>query len=87
MGKYPFTIGSKFILFPLLGINYRALVAMSDEDDNEINNAGDHSALWFKLGIGADIFFLPASVTEKLFLKGRPFWAAFLFRICYYSIT
>jgi hypothetical protein len=42
---------------------------MSDENGDNINNAGDFSALWFRLGLGMDIFFLPDSVTENLFLR------------------
>jgi hypothetical protein len=69
MGKYPFAIGSKFLLYPLLGINYRIIAAMSDEDGNKIDDAKDHSALYFRLGLGADIFFLPDSVTKNLYLR------------------
>jgi len=69
IAKYPFEIGSKFSLYPLLGINYRIIPAMSDEDGKMIDNVLDYSALWFRLGLGMDIFFLPASVTEKIFLR------------------
>jgi hypothetical protein len=41
--KYPFEISSRFSIFPLTTINYRAL------------GNDDHSALWFKFGGGLDI--------------------------------
>ena len=70
MGKYPFTWVQNFLLFyPLLGINYRIIPTMSVEDGIEIGDAIDHSALSFRLGVGWDIFFLPASVTKNLYLR------------------
>jgi hypothetical protein len=68
IGKYPFAIGPKVKIFPLLGINYRIIAGMGDEDDR-IKDAGNHSALWVRLGVGMDIFFLPSFVTKNIFLR------------------
>jgi len=69
MGKAPFGIGKKVNLYPLMGINYRIITAMFDEDALEVENAVDYSALSFRLGFGMDIFFLPDSVNDSLFLR------------------
>ncbi|MDR0409366.1 MAG: hypothetical protein LBH18_03105 [Spirochaetaceae bacterium] len=69
LGKYPITINEKMSVFPLLGITYRVMLSAKDEDGNESknrdgeDNAGDYSALWFKLGGGADF-----SLTDKIYL-------------------
>jgi opacity protein-like surface antigen len=63
LGKYPFTLTEQFTLFPLLGIDYRRFVS-AKRNGTKQNNAGDYSALWFKLGAGADYHF-----TEHIFAR------------------
>ena len=53
--KYPITLGSRLVLFPTVGM------------DVQNNNGG--LDLWFRGGLGMDIFF-----TEKLFLRGQGFY-------------
>jgi hypothetical protein len=62
--KYPFFI-KKFSIFPLLGINYRAVFSAKMEDE-EFDNPEDLGALWFKFGGGLDYFF-----TDNIFLRGE----------------
>ena len=63
LGKYPFALTEQFTLFPLLGIDYRHFVSVK-QNGTKLNNAGDFSALWFKLGAGADYAF-----TEHIFAR------------------
>jgi opacity protein-like surface antigen len=62
LGKYPFALTEQFTLFPLLGMTYRHFISVKNELDGELNNPGNRSALWFKLGVGADYAF-----TEHIF--------------------
>jgi len=62
LGKYPFTLTEQLTLFPLLGIDYRRFISMKYVFPAE--QAGDWSALWFKLGVGADYHF-----TEHIFAR------------------
>ena len=55
MGKYPFALGERFTLFPLLGIAYRSFISVKIDGKDDV--AKDWSALWFKLGGGADYAF------------------------------
>jgi hypothetical protein len=54
LGKYPFAISNKLSIFPLLGITYRIMLSVKDEDGNQYKNfdgddaSGDFSALWFR---------------------------------------
>lgn len=69
LGKYPFAISDRFTVFPLLGIDFLAALAAKDEDGDDFfegsdNKTGDLSALWFKLGAGADF-----SITEKFYAR------------------
>jgi opacity protein-like surface antigen len=64
MGKFPFVLNSKLLLFPLLGINYRSILSYKNEEGNEADKPEDSSALWFKLGVGLD-----CSFTDNLFLR------------------
>jgi len=60
LGKYPFALSEQFTLFPLLGIDYRRFVSVKYKPSNSTADAftaGDYSALWFKLGAGADYAF------------------------------
>jgi outer membrane protein W len=72
LGKYPFAIGEKLSVFPLLGITFRAVLSAKDENGNEMKYddggkmAGDFSALWFKLGGGLDYAF-----TDHVFLRAN----------------
>jgi hypothetical protein len=71
LGKYPFTIGEKLSVFPLLGITYGVVLSAKNEDGDSYKNSdgddapGDFSALWFKLGGGLDFLF-----TDHIYLRG-----------------
>jgi hypothetical protein len=71
LGKYPFTINEKLLVFPLLGITYRVMLSAKDEDGDQYKNSdgddapGDFSALWFRLGAGLDFSF-----TDHVYLRG-----------------
>jgi len=65
MGKYPFSIGDKFSLFPLLGINYRVMLSVKSGDELKVDS-GDFNALWFNLGGGLDFSF-----SDNVFLRGE----------------
>jgi opacity protein-like surface antigen len=67
LGKYPFTLTEQFTLFPLLGITYRHFISVKASPappDVYVLNAGDVSAFWFKLGVGADYAF-----TDHIFAR------------------
>jgi opacity protein-like surface antigen len=72
LGKYPFRLGNKLSIFPLLGIDYQIVIALKQDGDDyegldgDDGGPGDFSALWFKLGGGLDF-----AVTEKLYLRGE----------------
>jgi hypothetical protein len=72
LGKYPFAISDKLSAFPLLGITYRVVLSVKDEDGEQYTNSdgdnasGDFSALWFKLGGGVDYSF-----TDAIYLRGE----------------
>jgi opacity protein-like surface antigen len=63
LGKYPFEISEKLVLFPLLGIDYAICMAVKN-DSGTNSNSGDYSALWFKFGGGLDF-----ALTQKLYLR------------------
>jgi hypothetical protein len=63
LGKYPFEIGTKWTIFPLLGIDYQLMLSAKGEDEYEVK-ASDFNALWFKLGAGFD-----HSFTEQIYLR------------------
>ena len=50
--KYPFSFGTQIVLFPTIGVDFDAI-------ENMIY-------LWFRAGLGLDIFF-----TERFFLRGQ----------------
>ena len=56
LGKYPFTLGDKLTLFPLLGITYCFLDDYGDYETKH-SSPGDFNALWYKLGAGMDYTF------------------------------
>ncbi|MDR2631689.1 MAG: hypothetical protein LBC60_12270 [Spirochaetaceae bacterium] len=68
LSKYPFKVGRRISIFPLLGIDYQ--VTIFAKIDNEVLLLGtalnpiELSALWFKNGIGADF-----GITDHLFLR------------------
>ena len=72
LGKYPLAMSDKLTLFPLLGIAYRVMLSVKDENGNQYKNRGgqeapgEFSALWFRLGGGLDY-----SLTDTLFLRGE----------------
>ncbi|MDR0758979.1 MAG: outer membrane beta-barrel protein [Treponema sp.] len=72
LGKYPFAVSEKLSVFPLLGITYRVMLSVKDEDGDQVQNsdgddaAGDFSALWFKFGGGLDISF-----TDHVYMRGE----------------
>lgn len=71
LGKFPFHLGEKFSLFPLLGIEYHLVITAMDSagyqfQNNNVNAPLDLSALWFKAGAGIDISF-----NEILYLRGE----------------
>jgi hypothetical protein len=71
LGKCPFTLNEKLSVFPLLGISYRLMLSVKDENGDQYQNfdgddaPGDFSALWFKLGGGLDFSF-----TDQIYLSG-----------------
>ena len=71
LGKYPFAVSEKLSVFPLLGISYRIMLSVKDEDGNQYQNSdrddapGDCSALWFRFGGGLDFSF-----TDHVYLRG-----------------
>lgn len=75
LGKYPVIINNQLSIFPLLGINYRLVLALEDEDTKYADPI-DHSALWFRLGGGLDysftnIIYLRAGVLYGLRLANK----------------
>jgi hypothetical protein len=72
LGKYPIAMSDSLTVFPLLGIAYRVMLSLKDEDGNQTENEngnenpGDYSALWFRLGSGLDY-----SLSDKLYLRGE----------------
>ena len=64
--KYPFVINEQFTVFPLLGINYRAVFTFSIGEQSLNRCARDLSALWLKAGGGMDF-----PLTGRLFLRGQ----------------
>ncbi|MDR0638648.1 MAG: porin family protein [Spirochaetaceae bacterium] len=71
LGKYPFAVSEKLSVFPLLGISYRIMLSVKDEDGNQYQNSdgddapGDFSALWIRFGGGLDFSF-----TDHVYLRG-----------------
>jgi opacity protein-like surface antigen len=65
LGKYPINLGS-IVLFPAVGINYRATLVVKDNNGNELDDPGDYSALSVLLGAGLDY-----GIGENLYLRGE----------------
>jgi hypothetical protein len=70
LGKYPFPVGAKWVVFPLLGVDgviaFRATRDGADvyADRSALSEAMDQ--LWVKFGVGTDYY-----VTDRLFLRGE----------------
>ncbi|GHV94225.1 hypothetical protein AGMMS50293_05450 [Spirochaetia bacterium] len=76
--KYPFTLGEKWTLFPLLGIDGQ--IALGDYDEQmrkdfkkvksygyDMPNLGEFwNSLWIRAGVGADF-----AMTNNLYLRGE----------------
>jgi len=65
MGKWPFAIGEKLVLFPALGAEYYIGLSGKVDGDSLDDPAGDLSHVWFRLGGGIEY-----NLTDKLFLRG-----------------
>jgi len=57
LGKFPLQIGSKFAVFPAVGIDYYLILSARDSYYNYYSNASDLSHLWIKVGAGFDFLF------------------------------
>jgi hypothetical protein len=68
LGKYPFKLGEKISLFPLLGIKYQLALSSKTTLDGqeETNTASDYSNFWLKAGGGIDY-----NITNTLYLRGE----------------
>jgi opacity protein-like surface antigen len=68
--KYPFFVNERLALFPLAGVAYRLMLSAKDADGNQYVNsgdevdAGDFSAMGFKIGGGLDFF-----VTDTIYIR------------------
>jgi len=62
--KWPFNIGEKFSIFPLLGADYLFMMSVKIEEAGEVPDPIDFSELWFKAGVGFDWLF-----TKHIFLR------------------
>ena len=72
LGKYPFKLGERWNLFPLLGISYM-MVFHSEAEGITANKPFEASRLGFQGGVGADF-----SLTKSLFLRGEFLWYIWL---------
>jgi hypothetical protein len=67
LGKYPIELGSSLSVFPLLGVNYRIIVSLKfDDEEDPFLKPADFYALWFKFGGGLDY-----AVTDNVYLRGN----------------
>jgi len=66
VGKYPFSLNDKFVLFPFLGIDYS--INLTAKRDGGVIEDSDYwfNALSILLGVGADF-----SLTNALYLRGE----------------
>jgi hypothetical protein len=62
--KWPFGIGNKFTIFPIIGIEYLVMLSVEDNDGEKIKDAGDFSALFAGVGVGMDF-----SITKQLYIR------------------
>ncbi|MDR2617436.1 MAG: hypothetical protein LBC62_01075 [Treponema sp.] len=73
-GKYPIALGSRFSLFPMLGVDYQLMLSANHDDTSLSGNAKDDvrdkfNAFRIKAGLGGDF-----SLTEALYLRGEFLW-------------
>ena len=68
IGKYPFAVSEKLSLFHLLGITYRAMLALAEEG-YKVYNPDEYSTLWFNFGGGLDY-----SITKNIYLRAGIFY-------------
>jgi hypothetical protein len=62
-GKYPFDINEKLTVFPLAGATWR-IVSDVSMDGKDYSSPEDFTAIWIRLGGGADYSF-----TDKIYLR------------------
>jgi opacity protein-like surface antigen len=62
-GKYPIKLTDNISIFPIAGIDYQRVLSIKIDGEN-ISDAGDDNALWFKSGVGMDI-----AVSETMFIR------------------
>jgi len=70
LGKYPITVAEKFILFPMVGVEFQLFSSVKRDGaelywtntKEDVKNTLD--ATWIRAGIGGDIFF-----TDKIFMR------------------
>jgi opacity protein-like surface antigen len=63
LGKYPFAVGEKMSVFPLLGVDYQITTA-AKVGGEKMDDPKDLSALWFKFGGGLDY-----EITSNIFVR------------------
>ena len=67
LGKYPFYLGDKVCIFPLLGIEYQNFLSAFNESGNDLYNLNnENNYFWFKAGAGADYSF-----SERFFIRAE----------------
>lgn len=59
--KYPFVLSDRFVLFPTVGVDYELTFG---KEDNVVYGWNWWDDLWFRGGVGLDIFF-----TERVFMR------------------
>jgi hypothetical protein len=73
-GKYPVALGSRFSLFPMLGMDYQLMLSANQNDSSLSGKARDgardrFNSFWIKAGLGGDL-----SLTKALYLRGEFLW-------------
>ena len=72
LGKYPFQLGERWKIFPLLGVSYILVLSgetRSGGDTDSWNTPSDANRLGFLGGVGADFL-----LTNSLFIRGEFLW-------------
>jgi hypothetical protein len=65
IGKYPFAVGKRLTMLPLIGVDFKIVLAQNPSVEGE-NPVKMLSNIWFKWGWGADF-----ALTEKIYLRPR----------------
>ncbi|MDR1363572.1 MAG: hypothetical protein LBJ35_05935 [Spirochaetaceae bacterium] len=65
LGKYPFAAGGRLTMLPLIGVDFKMILAQNPAIDGE-SSVEMLSNVWFKWGWGADI-----ALTERIYLRPR----------------